>query len=83
MYVLGVFLHFAIALSAATIYYAASRKLGFLKEHPLVCGLFYGADHCNGHEPYRLKSRDHTNQDKKHSRDSQIACAPGMTDEGL
>jgi hypothetical protein len=21
----------------------ASRRLGFLKEHPLVCGLFYGA----------------------------------------
>jgi hypothetical protein len=42
-YVLGVSLHFFIALSAATIYYAASRKLGFLIEHPLVCGLFYGA----------------------------------------
>ena len=41
-YVLGVFLHFFIAFSAATIYYAASRKLTFLKEHPLVCGLFYG-----------------------------------------
>ena len=24
-------------------YYAASRKLGFLKEHPLVCGSVYGA----------------------------------------
>lgn len=42
-YVLGVFLHFFIACSAATIYYAASRKLVFLKEHPLVCGLAYGA----------------------------------------
>ena len=41
-YVLGVFLHFFIACSAATIYYAASRKLVFLKEHPLVCGLFFG-----------------------------------------
>jgi len=41
-YVLGVFLHFFIACSAAAIYYAASRKLGFLKEHPLVCGLFFG-----------------------------------------
>src|SRR6266404_4931546 len=41
-YVLGVFLHFFIALSAAAIYYGASRKLAFLKEHPLVCGLFYG-----------------------------------------
>ena len=43
IYVLGVFLHFFIATSAAAVYYAASRKLGFLKEHPLVCGLFFGA----------------------------------------
>ncbi|WP_254061733.1 hypothetical protein [Granulicella sp. L60] len=42
-YVLGVLLHFFIALSAAAIYYAASRRLGFLTEHPLVCGLFFGA----------------------------------------
>jgi hypothetical protein len=42
-YVLGVALHFFIAFSAATIYYAASRKLGFLTEYPLVCGLFFGA----------------------------------------
>jgi|SRR5580704_11228431 hypothetical protein len=41
-YVLGVVLQFFIALSAAAIYYAASRRLGFLKEHPLVCGFFYG-----------------------------------------
>ncbi|HWW18975.1 MAG TPA: hypothetical protein VNY81_10155 [Candidatus Saccharimonadales bacterium] len=41
-YVLGVFLHFLIAFSATAIYYAASRKLDFLTEHPLVCGLFYG-----------------------------------------
>src|ERR1700681_3628295 len=42
-YILGVFLHFFIAFSAAAIYYAASRRLVFLKEHPLVCGLFFGA----------------------------------------
>ena len=42
-YVLGVLLHFFIACSAAAIYYAASLKLGFMKEHPLVCGLFFGA----------------------------------------
>src|SRR5256886_17604006 len=42
-YVLGVFLHFFIACSAAAIYYAASRKLRFMTEHPLVCGLFFGA----------------------------------------
>ena len=35
--------HFFIAFSWAAIYYAASRKLEFLVEHPLVCGLFYGA----------------------------------------
>jgi len=42
-FILGVVLHFFIACSAAAIYYTASRRLGFLKEHPLVCGLFFGA----------------------------------------
>lgn len=41
-YVLGVLLHFFIAFSFTTFYYAASRKLSFLTEHPLVCGLSYG-----------------------------------------
>src|SRR6202047_1407620 len=42
-YVLGVCLHFFIAFSAAAVYYGESRRLGFLTEHPLVCGLFFGA----------------------------------------
>ena len=42
-YVLGVLLHFFIAFSFAAFYYAASRRLTFLVEHPLVCGLAYGA----------------------------------------
>jgi hypothetical protein len=42
-YTLGVFLHYFIACSAAGIYYPASRKLPFLREFPLVCGLFFGA----------------------------------------
>jgi Na+/alanine symporter len=42
-YVLGVALHFFIACSAAAVYYATSRRLFFLIEHPLVCGLFFGA----------------------------------------
>jgi len=42
-YILGVLLHFFIACSAAAIYFAASRKLRFLTEHPLVSGLFFGA----------------------------------------
>jgi hypothetical protein len=41
-WILGVVLHFTIALSAAAIYCLASRKLPFLREHFLVCGLFYG-----------------------------------------
>ena len=41
-YVLGIALHFFIALSAAAVYYGASLKLKFLKEYPFVCGLFYG-----------------------------------------
>src|SRR5437588_6624991 len=42
-YVLGVLLHYFIACSAAAVYYLASRKLPFLKEFPLICGLFFGA----------------------------------------
>jgi hypothetical protein len=42
-YGLGVLLHFFIAFCFAAFYYVASRRLGFLKEHPLVCGLAYGA----------------------------------------
>ena len=41
-WILGVLLHFFIAFSAATIYCLASRKLEFLKEHFVVCGMFYG-----------------------------------------
>src|SRR5579864_4089933 len=33
-YLLGVLLHFCIALSAASIYYAVSRRLVFLREYP-------------------------------------------------
>ena len=67
-WILGVILHYFIALSAATIYCLASRKLEFLKEHWLVSGLFYGiavflvmylivlplcAYHVTGPYPYR------------------------------
>ena len=41
-YALGVALQFFIATSAAAMYYAASRKLYFLAENFVVCGLFYG-----------------------------------------
>jgi hypothetical protein len=41
-WILGVILHFFIAYSAAAIYCLASRRLGFLSEHWLVCGIFYG-----------------------------------------
>jgi hypothetical protein len=42
-YALGVLLHFFIALSSAAVYYLASRKLPFMREYPLVCGLCFGA----------------------------------------
>ncbi len=41
-WILGVCLHYFIAFSAATVYCLSSRRLAFLKEHFLVCGLFYG-----------------------------------------
>lgn len=42
-YILGVLLHFFIAFCFTVFYYASSRRLGFLAQHPLVCGLAFGA----------------------------------------
>jgi hypothetical protein len=42
VYILGIFLHFFIAMSAAFVFYLASRKLGFMIQHPVVGGLFFG-----------------------------------------
>ena len=39
---LGLALHFFIALSAAAIYCLSSLRLRFLKDHWVICGLFYG-----------------------------------------
>lgn len=39
---LGVLLHFVIAFGAAAVYYAASRRLGFLVRRPFVAGPLYG-----------------------------------------
>lgn len=39
---LGLVLHFFIAFSAAAVYYAASRRLAFLRQRALVWGMFYG-----------------------------------------
>jgi hypothetical protein len=67
-YVLGVVLHYSIALSAAAIYYGASRRLTYLRESWIVCGLFFGAaveeimrlvvlplSALHAHGPYQLK----------------------------
>jgi hypothetical protein len=42
IFVLGVVLHYFIACSAAGIFYGASRRLRFMTEHWVVCGLFFG-----------------------------------------
>jgi hypothetical protein len=42
VWILGVVLHFLIAFTAAAVYCLASRRLPFLRDHFLVCGLFYG-----------------------------------------
>jgi hypothetical protein len=39
---LGLVLHFMITNIDAAIYYAASRRLTFLKQYAVICGLFYG-----------------------------------------
>jgi hypothetical protein len=39
---LGVFLHFFIAFSAAAVFYFVSRKLHFLVQYAIACGILYG-----------------------------------------
>jgi hypothetical protein len=39
---LGGALHFLIAFGAAAVYWLASRRLGVLVRHAVVCGLLYG-----------------------------------------
>ena len=39
---LGVTLHFLILIAAAAIYYAASRRVAWLREQPVICGLLFG-----------------------------------------
>src|SRR5688572_24830627 len=39
---LGVVVHFLIAFVAATVYYAASRKIELLNKHALISGPLYG-----------------------------------------
>lgn len=41
--VLGAIFHFVIAFCAATVYYLASRKLAFMVQKAVICGLIYGA----------------------------------------
>jgi hypothetical protein len=42
IWILGFLLHYFIAISAAGLYCLASRKLELLRDHWLVCGIFYG-----------------------------------------
>jgi hypothetical protein len=39
---LGVGFHFLIAFTATTVFYLASRKIGFLTEQAVVAGVLYG-----------------------------------------
>lgn len=40
---LGLGLHFCVALTAAAVFYVASRKISFLTRHALLSGVIYGA----------------------------------------
>jgi hypothetical protein len=40
--ILGLASHFLIAFSAAAVYYAASRKLAFMRLQPFLAGILYG-----------------------------------------
>lgn len=39
---LGLALHFFVAFVVVSIFYLASRKIGFLTSHPVVSGVLYG-----------------------------------------
>jgi hypothetical protein len=39
---LGLAIHFFIALAVVTIFYLASQKIPLLIQHPVICGLLYG-----------------------------------------
>lgn len=40
--ILGVVLHYVIALTWTAVFYAASRRLAILGRRPVICGLLYG-----------------------------------------
>jgi hypothetical protein len=42
VYILGIALHFLIAITAAAVYYFVSRKLTYIIEPWIVCGMFFG-----------------------------------------
>ena len=42
IWLLGVALHYFIAVTAAAVFYVASRRWTFMTEYPLVCGLLFG-----------------------------------------
>ena len=39
---LGLLLHFVVAFGAATVYYVASRWIGFMTTHAVISGLLFG-----------------------------------------
>ena len=39
---LGLVLHFVVAFGVVAVFYLASRRLLFLRKHPVVCGFAYG-----------------------------------------
>lgn len=40
--ILGIFLHFVVATSIATVYFLFSRNISFLIRHPVISGLSFG-----------------------------------------
>jgi hypothetical protein len=40
--VLGVALHYFIALAIVTVYWLAARRIPLLTQHPIICGAIYG-----------------------------------------
>jgi hypothetical protein len=58
-HILGILLPFFIALSAAAVYYAASRRLPFMKQYPLLCGLYFAGHSDAAYHPAALRPPRH------------------------
>ena len=71
---LGLLCHFAIAMSWAAIYFAASRRIRFLLDHPVVSGRGVRSRRLHHHESRRDTTFEDRPDDRSCSRGRLIAA---------